>query len=102
MYNEVAYLINKTKSNTNDAYGNPVTVESRTAVFCNILSIGTAEFYQAQTAGAKPEMKIVIADYLDYADQDEVIVNNVRYKVLRTYKSLGSNELEITLYGGVR
>lgn len=102
MYNEVAYLISKINSGMDDDYGDPILTEEVSAVFCNVLSIGTSEFYQAQTIGTKPELKIVIADYYDYNDQQEVIVNDIRYKVLRTYRTLGSNELEITLYGGVR
>lgn len=101
MYNDVAYLVNKTINGV-DEYGDPKEVETETQVFCNIMSVGMTEFYQAQTAGQKPELKIVLADYYDYADQDEVIVNGIRYQVLRTYRTLGSNELEITLHGGVR
>lgn len=102
MYNNVAYLISKINSGLDDDYGDPIFTEEVSAVFCNVLSIGASEFYQAQTIGTKPELKIVIADYYDYNDQQEVIVDDIRYKVLRTYRTLGSNELEITLYGGVR
>lgn len=102
MYNDVAYLISKINSGEIDSYGDPAFTEEVKVVYCNILSIGTVEFYQAQTVGVKPELKIVIADYYDYNNQQEAIVNDIRYKVLRTYRTLGSNELEITLYGGVR
>ena len=105
MYNDVAYLIAKSEDGV-DEYGDPKIVETEKQIFCNIMSIGQREFYDAQTVGAKPELKIVIADYYDYSDEDEVIVvdhrGKTRYQVLRTYRTLGSNELEITLYGGVR
>jgi len=105
MYNDIAYLIKKTVDGV-DEYGDPKIVETQTQVFCNIMSIGQKEFYDAQTVGAKPELKVVIADYYDYSDEDEIIVvdyrGKTRYQVLRTYRVLGSNELEITLYGGVR
>lgn len=105
MYNDVAFLINKIE-NGKDDYGDPKIEETQTRVFCNVMSIGQREFYDAQTAGARPELKIVLADYYDYADQDEVVVPDhkgaIRYQVLRTYRTLGSNELEITLHGGVR
>ena len=92
----------KTKRNgTVDAYGDPVDVEVRRDLFCAIMSIGQAEFYQAQTVGVKPQLKAVISDYLDYQDEEDAVVDGVRYKVLRTYRKM-SNELEITLYGGVR
>ena len=105
MYNDVAYLIAKSEDGV-DEYGDPKIVETQKQIFCNIMSIGQKEFYDAQTVGSKPELKIVIADYYDYSDEDEVIVvdyrGSTRYQVLRTYRVLGSNELEITLYGGVR
>ena len=84
-----------------DEYGDPVDVEERRDLFCAILSIGASEFYQAQTIGVKPQIKAVISDYLDYQDEQEAVVEGIRYKVLRTYRKM-SNELEITLYGGVR
>lgn len=102
MYNNVAYLIEKVHTGTYDKYGDEILENRLTEVFCNILSIGTNEFYQAQTVGVKPEIKISIADYLDYNGQQEVLLDDYKYKVLRTYRSLGSNILEITLYGGVR
>lgn len=102
MYNSIAYLVSKVNTGTVDTYGDPVFTETQKAVFCNVLSIGTNEFYQAQTSGVKPEIKISIADYFDFDGQEEVVLDEIRYKVLRTYRSLGSNILEITLYGGVR
>lgn len=102
MYNEILTLIDKSISSTQtDEYGNPLIVETTKEIFCRVLSVGMKEFYQAQTAGVKPELKADIEDYLDYDGQQEVIINDTRYKVLRTYRTL-SNGLELTLYGGVR
>ena len=105
MYNDIAYLIQKKIEGVDD-YGDPKIVETQKEIFCNIMSIGQREFYDAQTVGTKPELKIVIADYYDYNDEEDIIVvdyrGKTRYQVLRTYRVLGSNELEITLYGGVR
>lgn len=102
MYNNVAYLIGKVHTGEIDKYGDEIIKDELHEVFCNILSIGSNEFYQAQTVGVKPEIKISIADYFDYDGQEEVILDDIKYKVLRTYRSQGSNVLEITLYGGVR
>lgn len=102
MYNNVAYLIKKIHTGEYDIYGDEILKDELHEVYCNILSIGSNEFYQAQTVGVKPEIKISIADYYDYDDEQEVILDDFKYKVLRTYRSLGSNVLEITLYGGVR
>lgn len=102
MYNNIAFLVEKVNTGTVDEYGDTVFSENYKEVFCNVLSVGMKEFYQAQTSGSKPELKISIADYYDYDGQEEVVIDEIRYKVLRTYRALGSNVLEITLYGGVR
>lgn len=101
MYNEILTLIAPGESTEVDEYGDPVQTEVRTDIFCKVLSVGMKEFYQAQTTGVKPEIKAEIEDYLDYEGQPEVELLGVRYKVLRTYRTL-SQGLELTLYGGVR
>ena len=99
MYNEVIYLLS-TQYITNKV-GDLIEVPIKTQRFARLKSIGQTEFYQAQAQGLKPEIKLVLADYLDYENQEEVIYNNFRYKVLRTYRT-ESNEIEIVCYGGVR
>lgn len=98
MYNDVIYLTTK-KAVKNDV-GDMIETEERTMRFAKLKSIGQSEFYQAQAQGLKPELKFVIPDYLDYDNQEEVIHNNFRYKVLRTFRS--GNEMEIVCYGGIR
>lgn len=101
MYNEVLYLVSYEPSENVDEYGDVVLTEKRTRRFTKIKSVSQSEFYQAQTAGLKPEFKIELADYLDYDGQEEVIYKDKRYKVLRTYRT-DANSIELTLYGGVR
>ena len=98
MFNEVIYLLT-TKHRTNEV-GDQIEELEKTMRFATFKSIGQAEFYQAQAQGLKPEIKFVLPDYLDYDNQEEVIYNNFRYKVLRTFRN--GNELEITCYGGIR
>ena len=98
MYNEVIYLIT-TQRTTNDV-GDQIETQDKAMRFAKIKSIGQSEFYQAQAQGLKPEIKFVLADYLDYENQEEVIYNNFRYKVLRTFRT--GNEIEIVCYGGIR
>lgn len=101
MYNETIYLAREVEGEGVDEYGDPIVELEKTELFAEQKSIGQKEFYQAQTEGEKPEIKFVIPDYLDYDDQQIVIHEGVRYKVLRTYRNT-KNELEITCYGGVR
>lgn len=59
-------------------------------------SIGQSEFYQAHAAGYKPELKFVLADYLDYNGEDLVKHEGRLYRVLRTFR----NGLELELVVG--
>ena len=99
MYNEVIHLLS-TRNVTNDV-GDQIEERIETMRFAKIKSIGQSEFYQAQAAGFKPEIKFVLADYLDYEYQQELIYNGFRYKILRTYRT-EANEIEIVCYGGIR
>lgn len=68
-------------------------------VFCGVRSIGMREFYQASASDFHPEVKFVLADYLDYSNEPRVkytgdlAVPGV-YRVLRTYRT--GQELELT------
>lgn len=69
--------------------------ETRRDVFCSLRSIGQQEFYQASATDFHPEIKFVLADYLDYQDETLVLYNGTLYRVLRTYRD-GQN-LELTV-----
>lgn len=64
-------------------------------VFCGVLSIGMKEFYAASTTDFHPELKLVLADYLDYNGETLADYNGQRYRILRTYRT--GQELELTL-----
>ncbi len=86
--NEVAVLIKRT-------YGGATRVETRREVLCGVRSIGMKEFYSASSTDFRPELKLVLADYLDYNDETLADFNGVRYRILRTYRA--GQELELTL-----
>ena len=100
MYDEVIYLL--TTQNVTNEVGDQIEQQEKTMRFAKLKSIGQTEFYQAQANGLKPELKFVLADFLEYEGQEEVIYNNFRYKVLRTFKPEDKNEIEIVCYCGVR
>lgn len=100
MYDEIITLISKKNTEKLDKYGDPVIEETRRDIFAECRSIGMKEFYQAQTSGFKPEIAFKIADYLEYQNEEELIYNGFRYKILRTFRK--NTELELTCYGGVR
>ena len=92
--NDVITLIRQNRSV--DDYGDPVITETARDVFAKLGSIGQKEFYQAHAVGLQPEIKFVLADYLDYDGEEIVLHNDQRYRVLRTYRK--GQELEITVY----
>ena len=99
MYDSQIVLVKETTET--DDYGDSVQTQQKRTVFAELMSIGMKEFYQAQDNGKKPELKFKLADYEDYEGESRVIYNGIIYKILRTYKTQ-RNELEITVYGGVK
>lgn len=103
MYNEVIKLVAEAKSV--DEYGDTVAVETERTVFAELKSIGQSEFYQAQAVGLKPEIKFVLADYLEYANEKIVKYKafnqeeEEQYTVLRTYRN--GHELELVCKRGI-
>lgn len=96
MNNVITLISTTTEPNE---YGDRVTEESRREVFCEKISVGMKEFYQSQTVGLKPEIKVKLSDYYDYNGEILAEFDGIRYSVLRTYqKGLG---LELTLTRGV-
>lgn len=92
--NSVLTLIQQTQGV--DDYGDPVAKEATREVFAKLGSIGQKEFYQAHAVGLRPELKFVLADYLDYSDEPIVEYEGQRYRVLRTYRN--GQHLELTVY----
>lgn len=102
MYNEVIKLVSESK--TVDGFGDTVTVESERVVFAELKSIGQSEFYQAQAVGLKPEIKFILADYLEYNDEKLLKYTPFNgeekvYDIIRTYRM--NNTLELVCKRGV-
>lgn len=95
MYNETAILYKETES-VNDI-GDTVSVKSAKRVFCRVRSIGMKETYQALAVGLKPELSLVLADYLEYDGEKKVEYDGVIYNVIRTFRREGKNEIELVV-----
>lgn len=97
---EVLTLIQRTQGV--DEYGDPKITETARTVFCREASVGQSEFYQAHATGLKPEIKLVLADYLEYNGEQLLRytpkgqTESQLYRVLRTYRI--GQELELTVY----
>lgn len=64
-------------------------------VFCNVKSIGQSEFYQAETAGMKPELKMEVK-LVNLENVSHVKHKNKLYKVIRTYQKQDITELTLS------
>lgn len=64
-------------------------------VFCRVASIGQKEFYEASARDFYPEVKFILADYLEYNGEQLCEYDGRRYRVLRTYRA--GQELEIVV-----
>lgn len=92
--NDVLTLISTTRGT--DDCGDTTFSETSRTVFCEVMSIGQSEFYQAQAVGLKPELKFKLSDYLEYEGESSVEYDSVRYRVLRTYRT--GNGIELVCY----
>lgn len=94
-------LVENTPTDVKDEYGDKIVIESLRSVWAQVKSISQREFYQAQTAGLKPTLKFVLKTSRDYHEERFLVYNNLRYEIQRTYIN-ESDEIELTVYGGVR
>lgn len=102
MFNEIIKLMTETE--TTDVYGDAVKTFTERQVFAEVRSISQTEFYQAQAVGLKPEIKFVIADFLDYKGEQLLKYTpfgetEQTYEVLRTYRD--KINLEIVCRRGI-
>lgn len=103
MYNEVITL--RTMVKVKNAYGDILEAPVDREVYARLQSIGQSEFYQAAASGFKPEVKFILADFLDYENEKYVLYQAYgtdepeTYSVIRTYRS--GNQLELTCARGV-
>lgn len=92
-YSEIIYLVNKVEAQ--DSIGNDIVSSSTlTKCYAKKQSVRTNEFYNATMTGLTPSMEFVIKR-LNYAGQDEIEWNNVRYEVIRTIDP--KNKFDIVL-----
>lgn len=92
-FKDVGYLL-KEESIT-DKLHRPKISYTESKVFCNIKSITQSEFYQAQVAGLKPEIKIEVK-CCDLAGVTHFKLNDKIYKVLRLYPKEDITEIILT------
>lgn len=78
-----------------DDIGNQIETDPiETPILCRLNSVGRSEFYNAATAGLRPELVFTIHGY-EYNGQKLVKFEGVQYRVIRTY-AVDFEELELT------
>ena len=92
-FKDVGYLCKETKKL--DKHKRPRISYEDKIVYCNVKSIGLTEFYQAQSVGLKPELKIECR-LIDLDNVTHFKYDNKLYKILRTTKKEDSIELIVT------
>ena len=89
----IVYLVTKRKGT--DEIGQEIdlgTTESE--VFATKHSIGQAEFYSAAQAGLEPDFKLRVSVF-DYNGEKIVKVDNILYKVYRTFELEADEKIEL-------
>lgn len=66
-----------------------------TKVYCAKTSVGYNEFYTANQQGFKPEIKLILPDYMCYSNEPYLTHEGTEYSVIRAY-NIGEKELELT------
>lgn len=78
-----------------DKHKRPKISYDEELIYCNVKSIGVTEFYQAQSVGLKPELKIE-SRLIDLDGVTHFRYNDKLYKILRINKKEDAIEIIIT------
>ena len=89
---DIGYLL--TKKPKLDKHYRPKTEYEKKLIYCTELSIGQTEFYQGQSVGLKPEIKLE-AVLIELNNATHFEYKGKIYKILRTFKK--GDKVEITL-----
>lgn len=92
------YLMRKNSNKTDDK-GDLIPLFEKRKVYASLNSIRQSEFYQAQASGFKPEISLTLRIF-EYKDEQLVEINQIQYKILRTYNK-NDGTIELTLGRGV-
>lgn len=92
-FKDIGYICKE--STTLDKNNRPKISYEESKVYCNIKSIGLIEFYQAQSVGLKPELKIE-TKLVDLQNVTHFKYNNKLYKILRINKKEDIAEIIVT------
>lgn len=96
MWNEVVQLGNKSEVLV---HGEPQENIAYREVFANKKSVRLSEFYQAQSAGMKPELVFEVRT-VDFENDEFLTYEGKEYSIIRSYENGDITELTVTSYQG--
>ena len=71
--------------------------EEQIEIFVTEKSVGRNEFFGAGSNGLRAEL-VLITPEVNYSGENEVIYNDVRYAIYRTYRAPESDDVELYLH----
>lgn len=77
-----------------DEYGQEIPTRQEMEVLCDIRSIGRSEFYQSRNSKLQPSIIFIVKKF-EYNGEREVIYDDEKYNVIRTY-STDIENIELT------
>jgi SPP1 family predicted phage head-tail adaptor len=86
LFRDVLELISVT--NSADGMGGNVETKTSRQVFANKKSIRQKEFYEAHTAGLKPELMFVVRT-VEYEGEEILSYDGKEYNIIRSYDKNG-------------
>ena len=92
---DVAIL--RTETTTTDDIGVESKEFTDKQVFVRARAVTRREFYEAQQAGLRPSLVLVLSNRADYAGEKVALFHGTEYTVLRTYWTDDGDEIELTL-----
>lgn len=95
----VAYLVTQTYKE--DAIKQRIPVEGEPKeIFVTEESISRNEFFSAGGNGLRAEL-VLVTPAINYAGESEIIYNEIRYSIYRTYKKKNSDDIELYIGGKI-
>lgn len=100
-------MLMKPGAPTYDDEGNEHQNTDFRAVFCQVRSCTRTEYYQAAQQGLHPSVIFILSNSADYDGEKQLKWTDPKgkehiYDVIRTYRSEGSDELELTTEERIR
>lgn len=85
---------------TQNTYGEIIETATTKSVMADKQSVKRTEFYQAMTAGFKPEVVFVIKS-CEYSNQPKLTHESINYEVIRTF-TVDNECIELICQRGVK